>query len=567
MIPYRVRQAFLAETSHIIRRVEIYEQDSETPFEPTLWPKILVDGTVSLDNSDEERRTVDLTLLNPDSRLDPTIGKLWYDKIIKIFYGVQLQQREGLPKVAVVHDSTEGAEASNLALILSGFCSVTHLPMTSSLADVDSYDVLAFISTDSIRKRELLNRALSAGIPAIVFSPAPNPGDVPLLVGNVGGTLTTYTNATLTPVEEANNWDPFVISSHKAKPIISIAAGARTVITHTGGPGAVVREAEQGQARSALVQMANFDLSVFATEADYANCAVALGELISWLRGDADASTWEIQLGEFLIDSASASSESGGVVEVTGRDRVKQCKNSKLEQAVTYTKGKPIEDVIDTMAANSWVTKRNLPRTGDTLDRDMTWEADTTRWEIMRDLATSFNYDLFFDNTGTLVMSKFQDPLSSPAVLDLSVGEHGNLVSRGLRTSDSELFNHIVVIGEGADSDSPPVWASAINEDRRSPSNVYELGDRVNRYTSSTITTRAQAQELANSMLSVASLEEFELDFSTPLLPWVEPGQIVYLTDDAAGTWGPNRFLISSLSFPLDLTPMSGTGKRVINVG
>jgi hypothetical protein len=76
-----------------------------------------------------------------------------------------------------------------------------------------------------------------------------------------------------------------------------------------------------------------------------------------------------------------------------------------------------------------------------------------------------------------------------------------------------------------------------------------------------------QAIELAKSLLSVAALEEFELDFSSVLFPWIEPGEIVEMYDPDSEYWGPSRYLLTSLTFPLDLSPMSGKGKRVINVG
>src|SRR5690606_29366107 len=210
------------------------------------------------------------------------------------------------------------------------------------------------------------------------------------------------------------------------------------------------------------------------------------------------------------------------LVEISGRDYVKRCLNSRLVASTTYEKDRPIEDVIGNMALNSRVRKIALPATGARLDRDMTWEADTDRWTIMKELATSHNYDLYFDAQGVLVMEKFRDPSTSPVDLLLNVGPRGNLVSKGLRTSDSQLFNHVVVVGEGADQDAPPVWAEAINNNPSSPSRVDELGDRVIRHQAATITSLAQAAELARSMLSVAALEEFELNFSIPLLPWVE---------------------------------------------
>ena len=275
-----------------------------------------------------------------------------------------------------------------------------------------------------------------------------------------------------------------------------------------------------------------------------------------------------MQLGEFVQDSASTSSDNPDAVVVSGRDYVKRCMLSRLVAASTYEKSRSVESVIHTMAINSGIRKIALPATGATLERDMTWEADTSRWDIMKELATGANYDIYFNHEGVLVMERFRDPSSSPIDLTLDIGDRGNLVSKGLRTSDSQLFNHVVVVGESASSgnDQIPVWGEAVNTNPDSPSNIEELGDRVIRHQLPTVATNAKAREVAKTMLSVAALEEFELDFSTPLLPWVQPNQILGMSAEAAGQWGPDRFLLSSLSLPLDLSPMSGTGKRIINV-
>ena len=65
IVPSAVRRAFLAPTSEIVRRVELYEQDGVTPFEPDLWDEILVDGAVSLDLSSDERRTSEVIGSSP----------------------------------------------------------------------------------------------------------------------------------------------------------------------------------------------------------------------------------------------------------------------------------------------------------------------------------------------------------------------------------------------------------------------------------------------------------------------------------------------------------------------
>lgn len=567
IVPSAVRRAFMAPTSDIVRRVELYEQDGQTPFEPGLWDDILIDGAVSLDLSSDERRTLEVTLANPDSRLDPTVDKLWYDKIVKPFYGVRVPQRSPLPRVAIVEEYNLPGQGGAMLDLLSSLAEVAFLPTAKELSDVEEYDVLVSLSSTATKKNRLLVEAHAAGKSILTCAPMALRGNAPLLVAAVDATVTAPTSELLSPTLPNQPWGPFSVNPQPRLRVATLAPGATIDVASVSGPAVISYASEQGGPRWVHTHLHRFSADGFPSSADRDQCAIMFGEILRWLDRALDAGVWEMQIGEFLIDAASADSDSFGEVALTCRDMVKRCRQSKLVTATTFSRGRSIESIIETMASNSMIPRRRLPVTGKTLDRDMTWESDTERWEIMKELATSFKYDLRFDSTGTLVMTEFSDPLSAPISLDLTVGARGNLVSRGLRTSDSRLFNHVVVVGEGSDSSTPPVWAEAINDNPRSPSRVSELGDRVIRHTSPLISTLGQARALADSMLSIAALEEFELDFATPLLPWIEPGQILRLTDEAAGTWGPNRFLISTLSYPLDLSPMSGSGKRVINVG
>ena len=77
-------------TTRVTRRVEVYESDGTTR-----WPGDngvrLLDGSVSVDYARDERRSVDLRLDNSDNALrsDPN-GGFWYDKILKVYRGVEL---------------------------------------------------------------------------------------------------------------------------------------------------------------------------------------------------------------------------------------------------------------------------------------------------------------------------------------------------------------------------------------------------------------------------------------------------------------------------------------------
>ena len=569
--PQSVQDAFLAPVSEITRRIEIYEQDGQTPWRPDLWDELLVAGTISADNSSDERRTLDLTLANPDSAIDPTIGKLWYDKVIKPFYGVKLSRDVSKTKVAII-EAASPADATAFIQMISGPDVVAfYRPNAMSMAELAAFDVVVAMSgpTAELTKVDLISQAFDSQKSVMTVSTISSASQFPVLGAATASPAAMPSGTVIEPSTGAELTSAVPAPWTIAKPF-SLARITRThqgveVPAVIGQSPAILSRAFLAGARWIHLQQPGFTPDWFSGDTA-ANCAAFLAAAIRWLDVSAYTTHWETQLGEFVQDSASVASESPDLVEISARDYVKRCLVSRLVASTTYEKDRPIEDVIGNMALNSKVRKIALPATGARLDRDMTWEADTDRWSIMKELATSHNYDLYFDAHGVLVMEKFRDPSTSPVDLLLNVGPLGNLVSKGLRTSDSQLFNHVVVVGEGADADTPPVWAEAINNNPASPSRVDELGDRVIRHQAATVTSLSQAQELAKSMLSVAALEEFELNFSIPLLPWIEPNQVLALTEEAAGTWGPDRFLLSTVTMPLDLSPMSGTGKRIINV-
>lgn len=75
----------LSAASRLTRRVDIYEEDGTTPF---LIDAPIVDGSVTISATRQERRMFSLTLANDDGRLDNHPGGLWYDKVVRIFSGI-----------------------------------------------------------------------------------------------------------------------------------------------------------------------------------------------------------------------------------------------------------------------------------------------------------------------------------------------------------------------------------------------------------------------------------------------------------------------------------------------
>ena len=79
----------------------------------------------------------------------------------------------------------------------------------------------------------------------------------------------------------------------------------------------------------------------------------------------------------------------------------------------------------------------------------------------------------------------------------------GDLAQRSARSVDSQLFNYITVVGEGANTSVPLVYAEAKNDNPGSPTSIQEIGIRIKNISSPLVTSELQARQLANQMLTV----------------------------------------------------------------
>jgi hypothetical protein len=164
-------------------------------------------------------------------------------------------------------------------------------------------------------------------------------------------------------------------------------------------------------------------------------------------------------------------------------------------------------------------------------------------------------------------MREYNDPVLTASSFTFTVGTEGNLASFERSVNDSRLFNHYLVTGES--SDTIPVFAEAVNDNPMHPANRAEIGDRLAPiFTSPFITSEGQAQDVANRLLAVSALQEYDLNFGALMVPWLDAGDIVTFKDILKNDpTAPTKFLLSSIAIPLNLGPMSGNGKRVAIIG
>lgn len=279
---------------------------------------------------------------------------------------------------------------------------------------------------------------------------------------------------------------------------------------------------------------------------------------------------WETQIGELMIDSI-VESAFPHTVKVVGRDYAKKCLLTKLKSSLSFSQYTPVEDIIAALAGNCGITKIALPYTGEGFAKDVVFERGTERWKVMRDLADSIGYELYFRGDGYLTMRPYGDPTLSPLKWIFNQSPlDGTLVDYTRSSNDTRVKNHIIVIGAATtdlDGFSQVAFGEAINTDTSSPTRVAKIGDRTEIIESDYITDSVQAGAMAVQRLRIASLEEFDIDFSSIIIPWLEGGDIVEIVDKGEGAYVPSRFLLVNFVFPLSLGPMTGTGRRTTIVG
>lgn len=276
--------------------------------------------------------------------------------------------------------------------------------------------------------------------------------------------------------------------------------------------------------------------------------------------------TWETQMGEFMIDKIDEDNFPH-ITRLAGRDYTKKCMVSKFGMSTSFPEGTNVVQLIKSIAINAGITKFRLPVSTEQLGGILAIDRTQTRWEIMKQLADSFGYDIYFDNLGYLTLTRFRDPATSALAWTFKTGSKGNLVKWSRSTNDSRLYNHVIVTGEGGDVAALPFFGEALNTEPSSPTRIGRIGDRSYFYTSQFFTSDQQCIDLANAWLKVKALESYESTWDSFNYPWMDVGEVVAFIDPRRAAHEPVRYLMDTLTVPLGLGPMSATAKRVTIVG
>lgn len=559
----------------ITRRVEFYQQDAVTRWNPNGADEEvarLIDGSISVDYSSDERRKLDLTLENIDKALRPNpFGGLWYDKVIKVFRGVSYASGDVHSPVVIV-EAQGGLSTANRVkqqLAEKGF---TNVMIDLGQTDVAVMSIYSYVVSAMIDQPTAIASQLAA-----VY----DRGKTVLTIG-VGNTVTQLPHYATTPAVGAGTTfgvDPVTTDNPAQGAWTSEAATPTAAGTAPSGTVAGVTPLADWPAGSsptmvtaALARNVNggFWLDIHLPNVNGTQARTLMGAILSYTKNITPYKTWETQLGEFYIDTLAAD-DFPNTMKVTGRDGTIKMMNSKLARTSTFVVGTSLLDFVVGQAALSGVpvSKMRFNIGNETLTSDMTFDKGTSRWDMVKSALESYNYERFFDGFGNFVVRPYLDPSTSPVTWTFSTGPKGNLVSFNKAINSTRIYNHVIVTADPSDGDSNPIgyFGEAKVTDPTSPTHESRLGDRVLTIDAPWLGSDAEAQSLADDRLKITALESYEISWDSIYYPWLECGEIIQFLDPDAFDFEPDRFLMDSISYGLGLGPMSATGKRVTFVG
>lgn len=596
--PQAVVDAITSDTTTITRRVDIYESDATTLWMPDAP---ITSGSVSVDASRDDRRSGSFSFLNQDGALNNYPGGFWYDKVIRPYRGIEyslnmnafaaLDEERPLVWFRFSHDDIPLVSNNGiLDEVGEAVGAVSTLSIGAWNGDRNGafnfngghVEVVQTASMDSNRAFSLnawFRTSSTSEMVLYIASDYATTDNGILVLVNAGGVLNRISLNDGVNVFSANSvlvtdgaWHHLVITIGQSKTRITLDDVTLLSESSTAWPrpsrateGAWIGD-HPTLSREFIGDLDEF--AIFNTELGRAS----ISRLYSTGRGATVSVplSWECQLGDFVIDDIGTK-HFPHTVDITCRDLMKNLMTSKYRYATMYPGKIALEQLVRIIATQGGITKMILPITGVTIRKEFYWDRGVSRAEALHQLAVDYNYDIYFDSEGFLVMKETADPSLTPNIFTFATGTGGSIATFDKKTRDTRIYNVIVVTGES--TETIPVSAIAENREPTSPTRIAVpgqpggLSERVYQYTSGFITTVEQAQNVANKFLAIHALEEFEVNLGTLVLPWLEAGSIVDFIDPSPNPGDPQRYLLRSFTIPLSPGPMSLSAKRVTIVG
>ena len=284
----------------------------------------------------------------------------------------------------------------------------------------------------------------------------------------------------------------------------------------------------------------------------------------------ADGSVELVGLGVFRLDETTI--DDTGVdlqIRVTGLDRSARIIDARFEAPYQVDVETPVVTAILAVLRDAWpdvpVSSSFPAPDSAVMTPTVIGEEGGDRWAFAQNLAEAIGHDLYFDGAGELRLTPSATLSTGSPVCTLAEGEGGLLVQASRRWNRRSAFNRVIATGENAGLDIPPPRGVATDDNPSSPTYYFGPFGKVPRfYSSSFISSNAQATDAAAAILARELGTTEEVSFGSIVLPHLEPGDVARITRARAGV--DEDHVVDALTIPLSAEGVMTGSTRALQV-
>lgn len=261
-----------------------------------------------------------------------------------------------------------------------------------------------------------------------------------------------------------------------------------------------------------------------------------------------DGTSELVSLGVFRFQATEVEDSPDGLqIRLSGQDRAARFIDARFEEPYQVAAGTNYATAILTVLQAAWPdVPTDFTSTALTSPQLVVQEQDD-RWQFAQAMAQAISMSLYFDGDGTLVLAP--DVLSDP-VASVTEGTDGVLLTAGRHWTREGAFNRVICTGENTGEDVP-VRGVATDDNPLSPTYYFGPFGKVPQfYSSSFLTTDAQAAAAAQAILNKQLGTTEQVNFGSLVLPHLEPGDTVRVTRARAGI-NEEDHVLDGLTVPL----------------
>lgn len=262
------------------------------------------------------------------------------------------------------------------------------------------------------------------------------------------------------------------------------------------------------------------------------------------------------------------------IIELVDKSFLYTDARGKLLNYLELVEGLPITEAIKIVAQGAYETQFNFDDMTETIPYVLNYQPDTSRWQIIQDLADLAKCHVYFDYNGYLTLKKIDlnQIDNQPVVWEFSAdGNDRYYAGSSRRFLADQLANYIRVLGGNGDTatfmydlvidETNPIFAG-------NPYSTQRIGRYIWQYNngnpSSILTSVDDCKFRAKyELMRRAGYDE---GVSTTCFPiyFLEPDDVISIKDDEVGCNG--KYMIQSLTIPISPSPMTIESLRQVRI-